>query len=155
MARKGLLIVLVLLCQLVWADVYQPLTLESLPQLTEQYEGKRHAIVFWSLTCVPCRAELTELSKIKEVERLPLVLVNTGEESAEHSLAFLQDIGLLHANHWRFADSIPARLREAIDESWYGELPFSLAIAANGETFSHSGMTDIEGLVSWLTELNN
>lgn len=143
---------LLLLAQPVLAADFKPLTLNSLPVMMDTHAGKRHAVLFWSLTCIPCRGELTELSRLEQVDQLPLVLVNTGDEPVGQATAFLQDIGLNGQDHWRFADSIPARLRNAIDDNWYGELPFSVAVDAGGERFSHSGLTDIPVLVNWLGE---
>lgn len=149
--------VVLLVLWLVWgatavaAGITRPLTTASLPTLERQFAGQRHAVLFWSLTCVPCFKELEELGRVPDKQALALVLVNTDvdAEASEVEL-FLAKYGLTELHNWQFADAIPARLRTAIDPDWYGELPRSYAIAADGKRFAQSGRADIDQLVSWL-----
>ena len=130
----------------------QPLTVDSLRTLQDRFSGARHAVIYWSLTCVPCRDELAELGKIIEADRLPISLVNTDTPSQiEKVRSFLARHHLGGMDNWQFADAIPERLRQAIDEDWYGELPRSYAIDRQDRRVSHSGKTDIDRLVHWLT----
>jgi len=129
----------------------QPLTLDSLPTLQGRFAGERHAVIYWSLTCVPCRDELAELGKVGGVDKLPISLVNTDAPSQIKEVrAFLTRHHLAELDNWLFADAIPERLRQAIDDDWYGELPRSYAVDRQGRRSSHSGKTDIARLVSWL-----
>ncbi len=130
----------------------QPLTVDSLPTLQDRFSGERHAVIYWSLTCVPCRDELAELGKVSGVGKLPISLVNTDAPSQIKEVqSFLARHHLGELDNWLFADAIPERLRQAIDGDWYGELPRSYAINRQGQRVSHSGKTDIARLVHWLS----
>lgn len=131
----------------------QPLTLATLPQLQDKFAGERHALLFWSLSCVPCHAELAELGKVKDVTLLPISLVNTDDPAqADAVTAFLTERHLQQMDNWQFADAIPERLRDAIDADWYGELPRTYVVDANGKRTGHSGKTDLTQLLGWLRQ---
>jgi hypothetical protein len=139
-----------------WASGLQPLTLGSLSHLNARSEGQRHAQIFWSLTCVPCRRELADLGRIKDVGKLPISLINTDPlNQAEAVEAFLAKQKLEGMDNWQFADAIPDRLREAIDPDWYGELPRSYVIKVDGGRRGYSGIIEVARLASWLTARGN
>ena len=143
---------LLLLLLSVPALAMQPLTLASLPQLQSQFAGKRHALIFWSLSCVPCHQELEALSQLPSAKTLPISLINTdGQAQQAEAKAFLARFGLQSLDNWVFADAIPERLRAAFDSNWYGELPRSYVVDAKGVRLGHSGKADMTQLLSWLT----
>lgn len=152
MKRCLTLLCLLLACAVQGATL-QPLTLASLPQLQARFAGERHAILFWSLSCVPCHAELAELGKTKDVTQLPISLVNTDDpDQADAVMVFLTERHLEKMDNWQFADAIPERLRDAIDADWYGELPRTYVVDANGKRTGHSGKTDLTQLLGWLRQ---
>lgn len=129
----------------------EPLTLDSLPQLQARLAGTRHALVFWSLSCAPCHQELTELSRLPAARRQAISLINTDDRSQQAQVsAFLAGLQLQQMDNWIFADAIPERLRAAIDADWYGELPRSYAIDADGKRHAQSGKADMAALADWL-----
>lgn len=133
------------------AETFKPLTVKNLPNLQSQHQGQRHVIVYWALTCVPCRGELKALSRVDGVDKLPITLVNTGSpRDTAKAQEFLQENGLTGLDNWHFAASIPARLRQAIDPDWYGALPRSFTVTAAGQRTRHVGKTNVAKLVSWL-----
>lgn len=128
----------------------KPLTVDNIATLEGQHQGSRYAVIFWSLTCVPCRGELEALGAEKGVNKLALSLVNTGDDNAAQLTQFLQANKLAELDNWVFAEPIAARLRQAIDDDWFGELPWSYAVDEHGTRFVHAGRTDIDALTRWL-----
>lgn len=149
---KYLFIVLaVVLVSTAQAATPKPLTVDNWPQLQADYQGQHHVLVFWSLRCVPCRDELKQLGQVVDVDDLPIVLINAGgQRQTKMARAFLHEAGLTGLDNRIFAAVIPARLRQTIDPNWYGALPRSVKVTAEGKRTIHLGKTDITGLVVWL-----
>lgn len=140
-----------ILAMTVHAADLRPLTSATMPALTAQHQGQRHALIFWSLTCAPCREELRALGQQQGVERLPISLINTDRRSERQQVkTLLSDYGLAPLDNWQFAAAIPARLRQAIDPDWYGALPYSVLVTADGQRHPHLGVLPVQKLVSWL-----
>lgn len=134
----------------------QPLTVSTLPDLQQQYAGQRHAIIFWSLRCLPCREELVELGERSDISNYRISLVNTdGAVDISEANKFLEKHHLAALNNWRIADAMPARVRQAFDSNWYGALPRSYVITATGKRIGHSGKSDVSRLLNWLTAREN
>lgn len=149
---KWLSLIILLLSGPTLAATLQPLTPATLPELNAQHSGERHSIIYWSLDCLPCRAELKQLSS--QITGQPAIsLVNTDAPTRSPQVsAFLNGLQLKTLDNWQFADAVPARLRAAIDPSWYGALPRSYAIDAHGKTYTHAGRTPVKQLLKWLQE---
>lgn len=146
-------LLVLLLC---WQGVAQaasisPLTVDSLSQLRQRYQGERHALILWSLRCVPCRQELADLGRLPGHKQLAISLVNTDDLAVQSQIrGFLKQHGLYAMDNWQFAEPIAARLRQAIDSDWYGALPRSYAITAEDKRIAHAGRSDLQQLADWL-----
>lgn len=144
-------LVLVLLCNQALAAGLQPLTTDSLTTLNQRYSGVRHAIIYWSLDCLPCRDELQQLGTQLTGRKVAISLVNTDRRERQPQAAdLLRQYGVRQLDNWQFADPVPARLRAAIDPNWYGALPRSYAITASGKVYPHTGKTPLPQLLRWL-----
>lgn len=129
-----------------------PLTAEGYRRQLDTWAGSRRLVVLWSVDCPPCQQELAMLGRLRgDNPRLPLTLICTDTQLQPAEVdAILHDHGLTGAESLQFADPVPARLRRAIDPDWYGELPRSYLIEADGHRLAHSGLLPEAPLRAWL-----
>lgn len=125
----------------------------SLEKIKAQHAGRPFILSLWSVNeCSYCIAELTLMGKLaKTQKRLPLVLVAT--DSTEFVPAMqktLGELGLGKMESWVFDDAIPERLRNAIDPSWYGEVPRTYLYDARHQRETVVGVLSETRLKAWL-----
>lgn len=135
------------------ADItLKPFISDSLQQITVEREGQPFLLVFWSIDCPPCLKELSLLQKTQQrFSENGLVLVSTDDIQHSNSVKkILQEFQLGQLENWVFSDSIPERLRYAIDPAWYGELPRAYFYDASHQRKAHSGSLKKATLDKWL-----
>ncbi len=130
----------------------QPLSQMDVLPLQAGFQGKGHLLVLWSVDCLPCLKELALIGTLgAEKSGLPITLISTDEEVApEDVAAVLARYGVSQYDAWQFADTVPARLRYAIDPAWRGELPRSYFYPVVGERVTHSGLLSEAMMRRWL-----
>ena len=153
--RSAFLLCLVLLaipCRA--AGLPRPFDATTPAALAQRYAGKPYILAFWSLECSHCQAELSSFARqIKANPALPLVLVATdAPELAPAVAARLAEIGLDPASQWSFADTMPERVRFAVDRRWRGELPRTYFFDAAHRSRAVAGMVGEALLATWMTE---
>lgn len=128
------------------------LTADDYQLQLDAWAGSRRLVVLWSVDCPPCQQELAMLGRLRaEDPQLPLTLICADTDLPLNEIeTILADHGLAAAESLRFADPVPARLRRAIDPDWYGELPRSYLIEADGRRLAHSGLLPEAPLRAWL-----
>lgn len=122
----------------------RPFTADSLAAIKEQFAGRPFVLALWSTTCTSCLKELRVLGRlVRRDPNLPLAIVSTDTpEDAADIRAALGRAGLDRLDTWVFADSVPERLRHAIDPAWRGELPKSYLYDAAHRREAHAGALD-------------
>lgn len=131
-----------------------PLTAERVPDVFRPTDGVSRVMVLWSVDCAPCLKELRQIGAwIKDHRGLAFTLISTDESaSADEVEGVVRRYGLETLENWQFAEPVPERLRHAIDPQWYGELPRSYLIRADGSRSAHSGLLDDATLQSRFPE---
>lgn len=134
------------------AGELRPFAGDSLAVIKQQFAGRPFILTLWSLSCHHCVKELQTLGKLARAGRkLPLVIVSTDTTAeAPEIRAALKRFGLDRLDTWVFADTVPERLRHAIDPAWRGELPRSYLFDAAHQREVHSGMLGERQLDQWL-----
>jgi len=134
------------------AGELRPFTGASLPAIQKQFAGRPFILTLWSLTCHHCAKELQMLGRLARSERsLPLVIVSTDTPAEAREIqAALKRFGLERFDTWVFDDTVPERLRYAIDPAWRGELPRSYLFDAAHRCEAHSGLMNEARLRDWL-----
>ncbi|MBU6951328.1 hypothetical protein [Hahella sp. HN01] len=151
MGRMLLTLAVLLFAAVASAEV-KPFTADSVKAVQQQWDGEPYLMVLWSIDCPPCHKELETLGGLlKDNPDLAVTLVSTDQDMPETQvMETLARYKIESADNWRFADPVPARLRQAIDPSWYGELPRSYFVSANGERKGRSGLLSEDAIRGWL-----
>ena len=149
---------LTLLLLTLWVSVcsagtaLKPFYADSLKQIVGARNDSPFLLVLWSIDCPPCLQELARLQQLRD--QFPdnaLVLVSTdGRDSSVDVAQLLNDFQLQQVESWIFAESIPERLRYAIDPAWYGELPRAYFYQSAEQRRAHSGSLSKAELQQWL-----
>jgi len=150
---RNLLLWLILISPASFADTttLQPWRTHSLSELKEHYQQQPFLLVFWSLECPACYDEFEAL-KIW-TQRYPksnLVIVSTDSQDLQKEVIDVLNEYRLETNSlWIFSNEPRAKLRQAIDDSWFGELPRSYFFNTQHQAHSHSGALTGEQLEKW------
>jgi thiol-disulfide isomerase/thioredoxin len=88
------------------ADNFSPFTAETFAQVKESYDGEPFLVSLWSVSCLPCRAELEMLGELKAARPdFPLVMISIDPiETREEATYILEEYGLEKIDSWMFAD---------------------------------------------------
>jgi len=138
-----------------WAsDLPRPFDAATPATLARDFAGKPYILAFWSLECGHCQAELRSFARqLRARPDLPLVLVAAdAPELAPAVAAHLAALGLDPGGHWAFADSMPERVRFAVDRKWRGELPRTYFFDAAHRARAVAGAVDASQLAAWMAE---
>ncbi len=125
MCRLFLVLMLTMSGMATAAHTVRPFVPGSLAQITAAREDKPFILVFWSLECQYCPAELKMLGALKQrYPKLDIVLVATDTlNDAPQLAARVKSYGMGKVEQWVFAEDMPERLRFEVDRRWYGEVP--------------------------------
>jgi hypothetical protein len=129
----------------------------SYRQILAAHQGKPLIVAMWSVSCTHCSADLEIFRKLaRQYPAFNLVLISTDTPDVQAEIAgILGKYSLLGAGRgkvesWVFADSFSERLRYEIDPQWYGELPRTYFIDANGKTRGVSGVLNEQATEQWV-----
>ncbi|HTO80177.1 MAG TPA: TlpA disulfide reductase family protein [Methylocystis sp.] len=133
---------------------FKPYARGSFSELRKAHAGRPLVIHFWSVTCAPCLAELSDWARIaRERKGIDIVFVNVdGERDHVKAGARLEKAGLAGAVHYGFADDFLDRLFFEVDRSWHGDLPFTAMVDAKGALVTVTGPVDEPAIVVWLSK---
>lgn len=129
------------------------LTAQVLTQEKTSHTGQPWLTLCWSLDCPACITELKHLAAANKPEwNSRIILINTDADSgrAAERQALLQQLSLTELPSFFFADAMETQSRFLIDPSWYGELPRTYFIDAEGKWHGKSGLVSTEQLAIWL-----
>jgi len=130
----------------------QPFDAKTPAAIRKAEAGKPFVLAFWSITCEPCRDEMTTLKEAQRRHpglRVHLVSVDSRPDPAAVR-AFLERYNPGPAVRWAFADDFGERVRYAVDPGWRGELPRTYLFDAAHRATVHSGRLDAKALEQWL-----
>jgi thiol-disulfide isomerase/thioredoxin len=131
---------------------FQPYARGSFAELRKAHAGRPLLVHFWSVTCAPCLAELSDWARIAADKKgIDIVFVNAdGEHDRAKASARLEKAGLAGVVQYGFADDFLDRLFFEVDPTWRGELPFTAMIDANGKLVTVAGPLDETAIAGWL-----
>lgn len=134
-----------------WADGPKPFDRGSFKEIVSTRAGTPFILVFWSLTCLHCREELSTLGNLmKKYPGMDLVAVSTDSPGEAASIAeVLRERSLNRCESWVFADSFAERLRAEVDRRWAGELPRTHLFGRDGKARVIVGRIDPSDLEAW------
>jgi thiol-disulfide isomerase/thioredoxin len=127
-------------------------TAKSLEEIKKAHVGRSFILAFWSVTCEPCREELTVLTDLhRKFPDVPVILVAADPPSQRAAvMRFLERYPLGRIQRWQFADDFTEPLRYSVDRSWRGELPRAFFFDPKHEVTSHTGVVDPKWLQGWM-----
>ena len=130
---------------------FKPYARGSFAELRQAHAGRPLVVHFWSVTCAPCLAELSDWARLaSEKKGIDIVFVNVdGEHDRVKAGARLEKAGLAGAVHYGFADDFLDRLFFEVDPTWRGELPFTAMIDSSGKLVAVAGLLDDPAIEGW------
>jgi hypothetical protein len=151
--RGLLLLVSLLVLQAASAAELKPFNAKSPAAIAQAQAGRPYVLVLWSVTCAPCRHEMTLWGPLqRKYPNVAFVLVSTDPDGDRAMAAeFLRRHDLRGVETWIFDDEFSERVRHAIDPAWRGELPRTYVYDASHRRQGFSGV-DPKALESWLAK---
>lgn len=133
---------------------FKPYARGSFSELRKAHAGRPLAVHFWSGTCGPCLAELSDWARIaREKKAIDIVFVNVdGERDRVKARARLEKAGLESINHYSVAEELLEQLFPEVDRTWHGDLPFTAMVDAKGGLVTVTGPVDDPWTVEWLSK---
>jgi thiol-disulfide isomerase/thioredoxin len=122
-------------------------------QLKKENLGKQWLMVLWSVDCPACFKELALLKKFHQSQPdIAVVIVNADDNNEVDSerKKIIASYQLSSLPNYYFADDSGDESRYTIDSSWYGELPRSYFVTADGKFHGKSGLIDEQLMKKWL-----
>lgn len=150
--RAVLFVILLLGSAVAAAGEVRPFVAGSMAQIEAEHKGQPFVLLFWSLTCAYCPAELKMFAELKQKNpafNLVLVATDTPDESLEIQQR-LARYGLGEVEQWVFADAMQERLRFEIDRRWYGEVPRTYFYDRAQQREVKMGVVERPFVVNWL-----
>jgi thiol-disulfide isomerase/thioredoxin len=130
-----------------------PYNENSWDQIKKTYEGKRHIVHFWGVTCGPCLEELKTWAQfVRQHPAIPLTLVQVDEVTPDQAEKLLQKTGMDKVENWSLAAYLSDAMRYEIDPGWFGDLPYTRLTGNDGRTQTLRGVADFAGIEQWLRE---
>jgi len=135
---------------------FKPYARGSFAELRKAHAGRPLLVHFWSVTCAPCLAELSDWARIARDQRgVDIVFVNAdGQRERVKAGARLEKAGLESVSQYGFADDFLDRLFFEVDPTWRGELPFTAMVGADGKLVTVAGSLDEPAIAEWLKSRN-
>jgi thiol-disulfide isomerase/thioredoxin len=122
-------------------------------QLKKENLGKQWLMVLWSVDCPACFKELALLKKIHQSQPdIAVIIVNADDNNEVDSerKKIIASYQLSSLPNYYFADNSGDESRYIIDSSWFGELPRSYFVTADGKFHGKSGLIDEQLMKKWL-----
>jgi thiol-disulfide isomerase/thioredoxin len=133
---------------------FKPYARGTFSDLRKVHAGRPLVVHFWSVTCAPCLAELSDWARLAiEKKGIDIVFVNVdGERDQVKAGARLEKAGLAGVHHYGLADDFLDRLFFEVDPTWRGELPFTALVDAKGGLVTVTGPVDDPLIGEWLSK---
>jgi thiol-disulfide isomerase/thioredoxin len=133
---------------------FKPYGRGTFAALREAHAGRPLLVHFWSATCAPCLAELSDWARIAAAKPgADIVFVDVdAENDRARAQGRLEKAGLAREAHYGFAEDGGERLYFEVDPTWRGELPFTAMIDADGKLFTVTGTIDAPLIGAWLAK---
>jgi len=129
----------------------QLFTTQSYRQILARHAGRPMVLHFWSMTCEPCRTELTLLGQLHQRHpALPIVLVHIEPFPLAAQAGELRRRHLGNVEQWHVTEPFEEQLRYSVDPAWQGDIPRTLLIGAHGEVTRIQGAARDSEIESWL-----
>lgn len=114
----------------------------SFKKIMAKHAGKPYVIVVWGLECTYCDSSFAALAEAQRAQKFPVVTIATDPAHDPHARQLI--LKKLHASGlasqtWAFGGAPAEQLRYAIDPKWFGEMPRTYWINAQGEKRAYSG----------------
>jgi thiol-disulfide isomerase/thioredoxin len=157
-ARLGLLAGFAALALTLSAPVkaleFKPYARGSFAELRKAHAGRPLVVHYWSVSCAPCLAELSDWARVaRERKGIDILLVNVdGARDRVKAGARLEKAGLAGVVQYGFAEDFLERLFFEVDPGWHGDLPFTALIDAKGKLVTVTGPVDDPLIVEWLSK---
>ncbi|MGH7944827.1 MAG: TlpA family protein disulfide reductase [Opitutaceae bacterium] len=150
--RVGLCALAVMAALTASAGELLPFTPKSLAEIKVAQSGRPFVLAFWSVTCEPCREEMSLLAEIhRKYPGITIVLVAADPPSRRAAVArILSNYKLGKIETWQFADDEVDRLRYSVDRSWRGELPRTYFFNGAHAPTSRTGTLDPNWVRNWI-----
>ena len=131
---------------------FKPYARGSFAELRMAHAGRPLVVHYWSVTCAPCLAELSDWASIaREKSGIDIVFVNVdGEHDRIKAAARLEKAGLAGVVQYGFADDFVDKLFFEVDPSWRGELPFTAMVDLGGKLVTETGPVEDSAIEGWL-----
>lgn len=131
-----------------------PFDAASPAALRQAYAGRPFVLVFWSVHCAPCFAEMAQWRAYRQqFPGIPIIQVAT--ESLDESSAIVGVLGRYDAGttgHLAFADDYAEKIRHAVDPAWRGETPRVYFYDREHKRVARSGALDTEWTLRWFEQ---
>ena len=127
----------------------------ELTSIKEQNKGKKWLMLMWSVDCPPCFKELAVIKKLaQQGVNLNIVLVNAdaSDEATQERINVIDEFQLNDLLNLHFIDGKAEYSRYLIDNTWFGELPRSYFVDANGKFHGKSGLVKESLISQWLLQ---
>lgn len=132
----------------------QPFDADSPAALQRANAGRAFVLVFWSVHCAPCFAEMAQWRAYRtQFPGVPIVQVAT--EPLDQSVAIVNvldryDVGT--TGHLAFADDYVEKIRYAVDPKWSGETPRVYFYDRAHNRIGRSGALDPDWTRRWFEQ---
>lgn len=129
-------------------------TARSFAEIKEAHAGRPFIVSFWSVSCEPCRREMSLLvDQHRKHPKVSIVLVAADPPSTRAAVVrILRTYRLGEIATWQFGDESSERLRYSVDKRWAGELPRTYFFNAAHESTAQSGVVEESWLNDWMAE---
>lgn len=130
---------------------------DSLSKIKELHAGYPFILIVWSVDCLPCRQEFDMLREIKNTYpklRLSLVAIESTQDVPQ-VFQIISEHQLLKEDNWAFAETNSAKLRYALDPTWYGELPRAYFYNKQHSRVAVSGKLPKTKVIGWLSQVSS
>lgn len=154
MKRLVILIGAVLASLPAWAGELQPLRAAEVAKLYATAHDRPLAVEIWSLDCGYCRenaAHLVAWQRRHPDVQLAMVAMDAYDDNGAAIAQALAQMNLPpQVAQYANAESMPERLRAALDAGWRGEMPRTVWIGRDGAREARSGLLTTGVLDGWL-----
>ena len=145
------------LCAMTMLAAAQPAGAELLPYETGQWhsllaggQGKPLLVHFWGFSCPPCIEELPAWADFMRAHPgLNAVFIEVDQVPEEMTRSTLTSARLIDADNRANVAYFDEYFRYEIDPQWFGELPITLLIDANGKARKLRGTANFAAIDRW------
>ena len=145
------------LCAMTMLAAMHPAGAELIPYETGQWhsllaggQGKPLLVHFWGFSCPPCIEELPAWADFMRAHPgLNAVFIEVDQVPEEMTRSTLTSARLIDADNRANVAYFDEYFRYEIDPQWFGELPITLLIDANGKARKLRGTANFAAIDRW------